>query len=185
MITLPYNSSRVLTRVRGCLPDELPLLALATLKVKLILFGLFIAVLCAPGSGHSHREAPQAGPQKGDERAVLEAERAWERALAARDEAALDRLLAPDFVSRNTDGDVRAKRLYIGEVVRARYELTFQKKDRVVTRAGDDAYSVSGRLLVRVEYGRSILTARFRYAHRFVRRGGRWVAVGEEVEQIK
>ena len=116
---------------------------------------------------------------------MLEAERAWERALAARDEAALDRLLAPEFVSRNTDGEVRAKRLYIEEVVRSRYELTFQKKDRAVTRGGDDTYSVRGRLLVRVGYGRITLTARFRYAHRFVRRGGRWMGVGEEVEQIK
>jgi hypothetical protein len=105
--------------------------------------------------------------------------------LAARAAAALDRLLAPDFVSRNTDGEVRAKWLYIEEVVRAGHELTFQKKDRAVTRGGDDAYTVSGRLLVRVGYGRSTLTARFLYAHRFVRRGGRWMAVGEEVEQIK
>jgi hypothetical protein len=181
---MPNSSSRVLTRARGRLPGELSLLARATLRLNLSLCGLFLAVPCATGIGHSYRVFPQAGLQKGDERAVLEAERAWERALMTRDAAALDRLLAPNFVSRNTDGEIRGKRLYIEEVVRSRYELAFLKKERVVTRGGD-TYSVRGRVLVRVAYGGNSLTARFRYDHRFVRRGGRWVGVGEEVEQIK
>ncbi len=116
---------------------------------------------------------------------VLEAERAWERALSMRDEAALDRLLAPDFVSRNTDGDIRGKRQYIAEVMQARYELLFLKKNRVITRAGNDTYLVRGRLLVRVEFGGSTLTARFQFTHRFVRRELQWKAVDEEVKQIK
>ena len=174
-----------MTRLWRCLPDKLSLLIFATLKVILLLYGIVIAVLCAPWSGQAHRDASQVRPERGDQRMVLEAERVWERALTMRDEAALDRLLAPEFVSRNTDGDVRGKRQYIAEVVQARYKLFFLKKNRIITRAGDDTYLVRGRLLVRVEFGGRTLTARFQFAHRFVRREFQWKAVDEEVKQIK
>ena len=108
------------------------------------------------------------------------AQLAYEAAQAHGDQAALGRLLAPDFLFVRGSGRVGDRRAYLqgfaGSAVTA-----FDVTDRLFLRAAPDVAIAGGEgRIAGTEAGRPFRN-RFRFSDTLVRRDGRWVVVYAQV----
>lgn len=118
------------------------------------------------------------------EQTLLQLERDWDQANAKNDTAALDRILAPEFVSTDSDG-----RLTTREQVFARRKsgqvrfITFVSDDHKVHVIGDTAI-VTGRSTIKAVRDGKDVSGQERWTDVFVRRNGRWQAVASHSSRI-
>ena len=118
------------------------------------------------------------------EQTLLQLERDWEQANAKNDSAALDRILADEFVSTDSDG-----RLFTRAEVMARRKsgavkfATFTQDDYKVHVFGDTAV-VTGRSTTKQMRDGKDYSAQERFTDVFVRRDGRWQAVSTHSSRV-
>ena len=118
------------------------------------------------------------------EQALLQLERDWEQANAKNDSAALDRLLAPEFVNTDSDG-----RLFTRAEVMTRRKsgavkfTTFTQDDYKVHVLGNTAVVTGRSTTKQIRDGRDY-SGRERFTDVFVRRDGRWQAVSTHSSRI-
>ncbi|HEX8142150.1 MAG TPA: nuclear transport factor 2 family protein [Pyrinomonadaceae bacterium] len=135
------------------------------------LIGITIA---APWSAERHPAAPYSG----EEQELLRVERRYLDAHIERDVAALDSVLADDFVVLHRFGRVgdKAERLALLE----NQDFTFLAVDTdgVEATVNGDAGVVTGRAVVRGRYGdQEFLSPPYRFMRRYEKRQGRWQIV--------
>ena len=137
--------------------------------------------LAAPASAAPASAPPDRLRQPPTQAGGLAAEAAWASALAGRDLATLDRLLAPDFVDTGWQGARRDKASYLAAIGAAGAQPV-ALSDLTVGLYGAAA-GVRGRNTVRGREG--AVRARVRFTDVFVYRAGAWQAVAaqETVEQ--
>lgn len=113
---------------------------------------------------------------------VLEANRAYLEAHVSRDVAALDRLLADEFVIVGQYGRVTSKAQRLALLSDPSFSfLGIDSRGTRVT-AGEMSGEVSGQAVLRGSYrGREYTGSPYRYTRRFEKRDGRWQLVGVEV----
>ena len=147
------------------------------LSVSVVTFVLGLALSFIPSLFSS--DAPARG---GFEKEVLEANQAYLDAHINRDTAALDRLLADEFVIEGRYGGVTTKAQRLALLGNPDYSFTdFSGWETRVT-AGEDYGEVSGCAVLTGGYqGRESTTYPYGYTRRFERRDGRWQVVGVEV----
>jgi len=146
------------------------------LSVSIATFILGLALSFVPSLFSS--DAPKASGFEGE---VLEVNRQYLDAHIHRDVAALDRLLADDFVigGRFGTGASKAQRL----ALLADPDFSFIDIDSRDTRvtASQNYGEVSGYAVLRGGYaGREYTSPPYHYVRRFERRDGRWQVVGVE-----
>jgi ketosteroid isomerase-like protein len=118
------------------------------------------------------------------EQTLLQLERDWEQANAKNDLAALDRILAPEFVSTDSDGRLATR----ADVMTRRKSgavkfATFTQDDYKVHLLGDTAI-VTGRSTVKgIRDGRD-WSGQERFTDVFLRRDGRWLAVSTHASRV-
>ncbi len=119
--------------------------------------------------------------QKLDEQTVLRIEHDWLKALTERDRAALDRILAGDFMNSTWKGELRDKRQMLEGLAKpVRYS---QRLDDLKVNLYQETAIVRGINIVTDQTGR-ILT-RIRFTDVFIYRGGWWQAVAAQETEIK
>ena|SRR2546422_5197265 len=118
------------------------------------------------------------------EQTLLQLERDWEQANAKNDLAALDRILAPEFVNTDSDGLLRTR----AEVMTARKSgavkfTAFSQGDYKVHVFGDTAI-VTGRMAIKGTREGKDYAGQERFTDVFLRRDGRWRAVSTHASRV-
>lgn len=109
---------------------------------------------------------------------LLRVARARSEALVRRDEPALDRILADDFVYTNASGEVLDKATYLSRYVRdPEVRWLAQDLDDVAIRVSGDTAVLTFRVHDRATFGAHALDARFRSTFVYVRTAGGWRCV--------
>ncbi len=140
---------------------------------------LFALCSCA-AAGQSQRGAQRKLSK--EEAAVLAADRAWADAIARGDVAALDRVFADEFAIVSPNGDVKDKRQEIDNLAPAPDVTTyyFRTEDTEV-HVYKDAAVVRGRAVWKVKYKGQDIDNNRRYTSTYVRRGGHWLLVAQQI----
>ena len=121
-------------------------------------------------------------PARGDfESQVLETNRAYIQAHIDRDAAALDRLLADEFVIGGRYGGVTTKSQRLALLNSPVYSFIGLDSRGIRVTATENHAEVSGYAVLTGQYsGREVTSNSYCYTRRFERRGGRWQVVGVE-----
>jgi ketosteroid isomerase-like protein len=118
------------------------------------------------------------------EHGVLAAEEAWYAALAAKDVAVLERVLAEEFVLNGSSPGLETRAHYLKTAQMS--ERTLQPtalEDRQVRVYGTTAVT-TGRGQLRGEYRGRPISLAFQFTSVFVHRDGRWQAVSSHVSVV-
>lgn len=128
---------------------------------------LIAALLAAALSG-----APGALPAD-----LAQAAHEYDEAQAKSDRAALERLLAPDYVLHNSQGQVQDKTSFIADQIAPGYKLEpFVVEEKVEKVMGDTAI-LGGVARAKGTAGGELYDVRLRFIDVWAKRGGRWVVV--------
>ena len=113
-----------------------------------------------------------------EERELLSIERRYLDAHVNRDVAALDSVLADDFVVLHRFGRVGDKAERLALVVNADFTFLAVDTDDVNVTVNGDAGMVTGRAVVHGRYAeQEFMSPPYRYARRYEKRDGRWQIV--------
>lgn len=129
--------------------------------------------------------SPGAVAQPADNAAPLAAARAFDEAQQHGDRAALERLIAPDFLIVHASGKVGDRRGFIDGFTAPGARLDpFVITDRLFIRAAPDVAIAGGEARIGgVENGRRF-AQHFRFADTFVRRDGKWLVLYTQVTPL-
>jgi ketosteroid isomerase-like protein len=118
------------------------------------------------------------------EQVLLQLERDWEQANAKNDLTALERILAPEFVTTDSDGRVttRAERMARGRSGAVKFQ-SFAQDDYKVRVIGDTAI-ITGRVTQKGVRDGKDMSGQERFTDTFMRRGGQWQAVASQSTRI-
>jgi ketosteroid isomerase-like protein len=114
-----------------------------------------------------------------DERAVLDLEEAWAKAVVKRDGATFKRLLAPGFVYTE-DARVMTGEELTREVVSGTDTVTEARNEQLRTHPFGNTMVVTGWLVLRGRSGGKPFERRFRYTDTWVKRNGQWQIVAAQ-----
>jgi ketosteroid isomerase-like protein len=118
------------------------------------------------------------------EQTLLQLERDWEQANVKNDAAALERILAPEFVSTDSDGRLTTRAEGFARRKSGEVKFTaFTQDDYKVQVIGDTAI-VTGRSTIKGVRDGKELSGQERWTDVFVRRSGRWQAVATHSSRI-
>jgi len=119
-----------------------------------------------------------------DKQALEQIERDWAKAALAGDAAALDKMLAADYVFTDADASMITKKQMVDDLKSGanKYE-TFTVEDLKVYLHGDAAV-VTGKNALKGTEGGKKLDEHLRFTDTFVKQGGRWVAVATQTTRI-
>jgi ketosteroid isomerase-like protein len=127
---------------------------------------------------------PVAAQTANVEQTILQLERDWEQANAKNDTAALERILAPEFVSTDSDGRLVTRAETFARRKSGAVKFTeFTQDDYKVHVVGETAV-VTGRSTFKGIRDGKNLNARERWTDVFVRRNGNWQAVASHSSRI-
>lgn len=154
----------------------------------IILIAAFIISIPAPGAGQA--AAPKALAAGGAEQAVRELERRYAEAVARQDVGALKEILAEDFIATSSGAEVRNRTQELEDIKPSQpppssdFSMEGFDLDDVNVRVLGDAAIVTGRSILKVKYKGQNMTGLFRYTRVYVKRGGRWQAVSQQLTRI-
>ena len=148
------------------------------LSVAVATFLLSLAVSAIPALWSA---SPPAGSWAVSEREVLRANREYLEAHMSRDVAALEGLLADEFVIGGLYGGVTTKSQRLALLNSPVYSFIGLDSRGTRVTATENHAEVSGYAVLTGQYsGREATNNSYRYTRRFERRGGRWQVVGVE-----
>jgi len=117
------------------------------------------------------------------EQALLQVERDWEQASVKHDQGALERVLAPEFVSTDSDGLMQTRAEMARRHPADLEVLAFSHDDYKVHVFGDAAVVTGRASMTAAQNGRRFSTQE-RFTDVFVRRDGRWQAVSSHSSRV-
>ena len=103
----------------------------------------------------------------------------WYRA----DRAALDRILAEEFLGTDPAGNVQNKQQYLATIQPNTYIRSWDFTDLNLSRSGSNAV-LTGVFVVHGQAGNRRFTQRYRFTDTFVWREGRWQAISSQVAEL-
>src|SRR5262249_30288888 len=106
-----------------------------------------------------------------------------DRGFQNRDKAALDRILAADFIFTDDEGAVYDKAQYIEAATKIIKVDSYDTDDNTVRVYGDTAV-VTGRWTGRMTIDGKDASGSFRYTDTFVKRQGRWQVIASQDTRI-
>lgn len=111
-------------------------------------------------------------------------EYAWCAADLKGDKAAMDKLLAPEFVSTNPDGTTQTKKQYLDAMKPDQYSRTCNFSDFSLGQSANYAVII-GYNTVRGRTGEGPFTEKYKFTDTFVWRDGRWQATASKSQLMK
>lgn len=127
-------------------------------------------------SGLAQQPKQSASP---DERAVLDLEEAWAKAVVKRDAATFKRLLAPGFIYTE-DARVQTGAELTRDIVTGTDTVTEARNEQLETHTFDHTMIVTGWLVMRGRSGGKPFEHRYRFTDTWVKRGGQWQIVAAQ-----
>jgi ketosteroid isomerase-like protein len=116
------------------------------------------------------------------EQALLETERRWAEALKSRDQQAISRMLADNFIFTDENGKVYDKAQYLEGI--AQMQIESYKLDDMTARTSGAAGVVCGVWTGKATAGGKDASGAFRFTDTFVQRGSRWVVLASHETQL-
>ncbi len=142
-----------------------------------------IAVALVLGLGAAGATAP-APPEQGPTAALREADASWNELRQRSDVAALDRLLADDWLLTHSDGRVQTKAEYLAELRdRVRTNQAIANEDVLVRLYGDTGVVTGTSVQSGTSDGRP-WSGRFRFTRVWVRRANGWLMVSSHSSRL-
>ena len=120
-----------------------------------------------------------------EEEQILDLDREWNEAYSRLDCAALDRIIANDWVCIDGSGLVITKSELLSRVASSASFLDSYKFDEIALRLFGDAAIVTGRLSGQMRDSDGIHDVNQRYMRVYVKRNEHWQAVATQVTRIK
>ena len=117
--------------------------------------------------------------QTADERAVLELEDAWARAVVKRDAATFKKLLAPGFIYTEDARSYSADEL-VRDIVSGKDTITEARNEELKTHVFDNAMVVTGWLVMRGRSEKKPFERRYRFTDTWLKRGNQWQIVAAQ-----
>jgi hypothetical protein len=111
-------------------------------------------------------------------------EYAWCAADLKGDKDAMDRLLAPEFVSTNTDGTTQNKQQYLAAMKPDQYSRTCSYSDFSLGQSANYAVII-GYNTVKGRDANGAFTEKYKFTDTFVWRDGRWLATASKSQVVK
>ena len=140
---------------------------------------LAVIALCAV-SNASVSAAQQAKQSVSpDERAVLDLEEAWAKAVVKRDAATFKRLLAPGFVYTEDDRVQNGDQL-MRDIVSGTDTVTEARNEKLETHRFDNTMIVTGWLIMKGRSGGKPFEHRYRFTDTWLKRGGQWQIIAAQ-----
>lgn len=144
--------------------------------MKIAILFAFAAVLGA---------APIATAQDANRAEVMRASDAFDNAQRTQDRAALERVIAPDYVLVHGSGRIGGKQDFIDAVVDPTNHITDVHADnRTYTPLGRDAAIVSGQGTIAGTDANGPFSEHFQFVDTFLHRNGQWVVVYTQVTML-
>ncbi len=142
-------------------------------KFAIIIAVLLLLSLCALGQSRRGNRTTQPKPAATVEQTLKEMEREVAEAFKNKDVAALNRLLAADFIFTAADGQLLDRAAYIETAVK-KIKIESYTLDDLITRSHGDTVIVAGLWTGKFENEGKKMTATMRFTDTFVKRLGRW-----------
>jgi len=133
---------------------------------------------------NSDLPAPGATADGADEQALMQIERDWAVASAANDAAAIDKLMAAEYVG-NTDGRITPKKQAIADLKSGASKTSSAEASDLRVFVAGDAASVHGLWTETSTLNGKDMSGQYRFIDTFVKRDGRWVAVATFSTKLK
>jgi ketosteroid isomerase-like protein len=114
-----------------------------------------------------------------DERAVLDLEEAWAKAVVKRDAATFKRLLAPGFVYTEDDRVQTGEQL-TRDIISGADTVTQARNEQLETHTFGNAMIVTGWLVMQGRSGGKPFERRYRFTDTWLKRGGQWQIIAAQ-----
>ena len=138
----------------------------------------------ARGKGGASRNNAGSRSAGSADQALKSLERQWSEAFKDRNQQALGRLLANDFIFTDDDGQVYNKSQYIDAVMKV-IKVDSYNIDEITTRTYGDTGIVAGRWTGKFTVDGRDASGAFRFTDTFVKRQGRWQAIAAQDTRIQ
>jgi ketosteroid isomerase-like protein len=119
-----------------------------------------------------------------DEHEVRTVEREWGDAFERRDFAALDRIMADEYILTDPLGNVRGKAESLAALETNEVLFESTKSDNVNVRINGDTAVVTGRSTFRGRYKGWSMAGKYQYTDVLVKRSGSWQAVSSHITAL-
>ena len=125
-------------------------------------------------------QQPKGGvPAAADERAVLDLEEAWAKAVVKRDAATFKRLLAPGFVYTEDDRVQTGEQL-TRDIVSGTDTVTDARNEDLKTHTDGNTIVVTGWLIMRGRSAGKPFERRYRFTDVWLKRDGQWQIIAAQ-----
>ena len=114
-----------------------------------------------------------------DQRAVLDLEEAWARAVVKRDASTFRKILAPGFIYTEDDRVQTGDQL-VKDIVSGTDTVTEARNEQLETHPFDKAMIVTGWLIMRGRSGGKPFEHRYRFTDTWLKRGERWQIIAAQ-----
>ncbi|MGB7291292.1 MAG: nuclear transport factor 2 family protein [Thermodesulfobacteriota bacterium] len=150
------------------------------------IFIMFVIVLAVSSLALAQTESQKAGKDNGAAQEAKEMVAKYREALVQRDVTALDEIWADDYLFTNANGALltKAQRLADLESGSSGFESINTSEDEVNLRVYGDVVVVSSRMTLKGRYSGEETSGQFRSLHVWVRRGGHWQLVANQITRI-
>ena len=139
-----------------------------------------ISSLLACVASVANAQQPKAATTRSpDERAVLDLEESWAKAVVKRDAGTFKRLLAPGFVYTEDDR-VQSGDQLTRDIVSGTDTVTEARNEQMQTRAFDNVMIVTGWLIMHGRSGGQPFDRRYRFTDTWLKRGGQWQIIAAQ-----
>ena len=127
---------------------------------------------------HLRAQQPKSTPTA-DERAVLDLEEAWAKAVVKRDAATFKRLLAPGFTYTEDDRMQSGAEL-MRDIVSGSDTVTEARNEKLATQSYGNTMIVTGWLVMRGRTGGKPFDRRYRFTDTWLKRDGQWQIIAAQ-----
>jgi ketosteroid isomerase-like protein len=110
---------------------------------------------------------------------------AWDRAIVAKDRAAIEANMADDFRQIDARGNVETKRSFVDGLVTPDLHLDPYTVEDFEVRVYGDTALISGRTRMTGRYQAQAFSTHYRYIDVYVKRGGGWKIVSVQISPIR
>lgn len=110
---------------------------------------------------------------------------AWDRAIVAKDRAAIEANMADDFRQIDARGNVETKASFVDGLVSPDLVLDPYTVEDFEVRVYGDTALISGRTRMTGRYQGRPFSSHYRYIDVYVKRGGAWQIVSVQISPIK
>ena len=115
---------------------------------------------------------------------IRQIESDWGEAFERGDMAALDRLMADDYILTDPLGNVRSKAESLAAIQTNELRFESTESDNVKVRVVGDTAVVTGRSTFRGRYKGWPMTGRYQYTDVLVKRSGSWQAISSHITAL-